>query len=492
MSRILRLATPLRLLLAGGAILAAGLVLVATWKYGAGTTPDSVSYISVARNLAAGHGYQTFEGEAAAYWPPLIPLLLTVSAKLHIEPLIAFRFLNATCFGIIVLLTGRIFARNGSPAGAAGGMILAVLCFPVYFISKYAWSEALFIVWCLLFLIATVDYGRVPSGGAFRRMALYAALACLTRYIGVILLPLGVIWLCTNRAEANRRWMMQAVIFAVLGSAPVYAWWLRNRAATGTFMGERSPSSSGIVDNLRISSDVVSQWILPAGWPLGLRIALLTVLAAGFVWLLRRVREKKMTLAALSFGAFYALDLIVSASRYEVDRLDTRLWAPIAIVLVWCLADVMQLLSAKARRVVTALLAVLAIHPAILIASDLRDSIHDGAGGYASGDWQDSGLMDDVRAQPPADKLFSNAAPAVYLLTGHPVESLPDTGTPEQMDDPIQDALDEDKPVRLAWFNIEDSVKFMRLEDLRRGFQLKELEHEDEGELFEILPLGVP
>src|SRR5262245_36042527 len=71
------------------------LILAATARYGAGLTPDSGCYVSVARNLAAGRGLVPHSGSPFVEWPPLYPLLLALPALGGIEPIAAARVLNA-------------------------------------------------------------------------------------------------------------------------------------------------------------------------------------------------------------------------------------------------------------------------------------------------------------------------------------------------------------------------------------------------------------
>lgn len=60
------------------AILGTTLVLVATSTYGAGLSPDSVGYISAARQISEGNGYVDRYGQDLAVWPPLYPAALSI------------------------------------------------------------------------------------------------------------------------------------------------------------------------------------------------------------------------------------------------------------------------------------------------------------------------------------------------------------------------------------------------------------------------------
>ena len=72
------------------------LSLLSTSLFGSGLSPDSVYYISIARNIAAGNGFVTFMGAPMIEWPPLYPLILAIPGILFkIDPLISAPYIGA-------------------------------------------------------------------------------------------------------------------------------------------------------------------------------------------------------------------------------------------------------------------------------------------------------------------------------------------------------------------------------------------------------------
>lgn len=101
-----------KLILAVLAIIGVAGVLVATSQYDAGLSPDSVGYISVARSLASGQGFQTWLGAPMTAWPPLYPFLLSLPmVTLGIDPLSNAHVLNAILFGLIIYFSGVLIYR---------------------------------------------------------------------------------------------------------------------------------------------------------------------------------------------------------------------------------------------------------------------------------------------------------------------------------------------------------------------------------------------
>ena len=94
------------LLIVALAALGTAYVLVQTATYGAAVDSASVTYMSLAANLAAGEGWQDFRGYRLLPWPPLFPVPLAALGPAGIEPADAGRLLNASAFGLIILASG--------------------------------------------------------------------------------------------------------------------------------------------------------------------------------------------------------------------------------------------------------------------------------------------------------------------------------------------------------------------------------------------------
>src|SRR2546425_258486 len=79
--------------------LGAAMVLVAAAGHGAGLTPVSVGYVSVARSLLAGKGFVDWTGQPFVDQPPLFPLALaSIGWLARADPLSAVPLFNAVVF----------------------------------------------------------------------------------------------------------------------------------------------------------------------------------------------------------------------------------------------------------------------------------------------------------------------------------------------------------------------------------------------------------
>ena len=183
------------------------LVLLATARYGAGLSPDSVGYITVARSLVVATGIPpSFISQ-----PPLFPAILAAAGYvLQADPLFIAHLVNAFVFGLIICLSTLLFFKHlyGSAVLAFMGTIYVVFSEPLLEVSVMAWTEPLFVCFVVGFLISLHSYLEKRSRISFALSLLLSALACLTRYIGVTLVFTGVVamLLCYKGKTKGPRW----------------------------------------------------------------------------------------------------------------------------------------------------------------------------------------------------------------------------------------------------------------------------------------------
>ncbi|MCX6841829.1 MAG: hypothetical protein NTX53_06075 [candidate division WOR-3 bacterium] len=231
------------------ALAGAGLVLLSTAKYGAGLSPDSVGYLDVARNLASGKGFVLHTGEPLVTWPPLYPMLLAlIGFATRLDPAVFAHLVNAALFALVICVSARLLQTGSQQTTTYSvlGVCAVLFSIPLSRVYAMAWSECLFIPLVLLYLVFAQRYW--DSGGRLSLVAitLSTALACLTRYLGVALVPAGVVTIILATGVNFRVRFTRAFAFAALSLAPLGLWLVRNHQLTGTLMGGRAASSSSI------------------------------------------------------------------------------------------------------------------------------------------------------------------------------------------------------------------------------------------------------
>lgn len=456
------------------ALLGAALVWIST-PGGVGTSPDAWNYFAAARNLLAGEGFTRYTGEPFVLWPPLFPLLVAALLRLgdlagqNLHLLDALRLVNMVTVAVTVVVANALLRRLLQSTWLALLATLAIaLGYPLIYVAALAWSEPLFILLCLGFLVALDRARQTLTLQAVGVAAALAALAGLQRYTGAVLIPLGGLWLLAAPATPFWPRLRRAFSFVVTAALPLALWLVYNQARAGTFTGERNPSARPLHANLRAVYELMLTWLTPESLIPDYRLA--GLIAAGvfggalIALFLRQRRKVLTTLAALRwlplalFGVFYAGFVVVSASRVQFDPIDERLLAPFypaVMALAFVALDRLLgwLRGRRGGRVVRwsayALAALWLLYPISRLQDNvptLQDISRASQVTYET--WRRSDLMRTVRAHPPAGPVLTNAPLHLLVHTGVPVRAVPETL--EGWEALVREA--GGRPLTMVWF----------------------------------------
>ena len=127
------------------------------------------------------------------------------------------------------------------------------------------WSECLFVPLVVLFLICAQRYRESRSAATLAIMAVFTALACLTRYIGVALVPAGILVIMLAPGANFRTRFTRATGFAVLSLAPLGFWLVRNYQQAGTLSGNRFHPVFELMTNTILLVTSMPSWYDPFG-----------------------------------------------------------------------------------------------------------------------------------------------------------------------------------------------------------------------------------
>ncbi|HXI03052.1 MAG TPA: phospholipid carrier-dependent glycosyltransferase [Candidatus Saccharimonadales bacterium] len=418
--------------------LASALLVAFATTHGVGVSPNSVSYLTAARNLAAGDGLKTLNPDGSVVpltmWAPLLPMVLALLAKFGIDPLDSARWLGALLSACNVFLVGLLTWRLGRSA------LRAVAASWIFLFSlenlehhTFVLSEPIFLFLSLLgihFLSKQEDEGgRLPlilSAAAF-------GLAALTRHAGLSFLGGGLAALWFIGTRDRRRFLRDATIFGVVAGAPVAAWLVRNRLVGHSAVGRPLVLQLDIVPRILKGADTIAGWILPLSIPkwLNLVAALVVTAAAAAVWIygdrwsgaaprsvpirIRRILQCLIVAYIALLGAVTLMDAWIPMSRRVLTPLFTLL-----LVLGLGSLPRRERWTFGGRAVRAALLLVLALGCAFYAVRGLRwiREAHAEGLGYESVAWKHSGLMERIRTLPEETPIYTNAVEAVYHLTG--------------------------------------------------------------------------
>lgn len=421
-------------------------LLIAT-RWGIGTTPDSVGYVKAARNILQGRSAGGIADATVTQWPPLYPLVLSVSGLFGVSPLSGARFVHLLLYSANVMLVGYLLFRVSHRLWiAAFGLVLLASSGVMLSIHAHAWSEPLFLFLAFLGLVVLARF--LEKGGALKLLgaSLLVGLACLTRYVGVTLIGAAALGILIFWRSPLRQRMVSAFGFCVLSAAPLVLWIAPNLLATGSTAGREIAFHPVNRDHFWHAAYTFSSWLRIADMTPGFvwisMWSAILVGAIGIIWLRRRRQQnvaaesrpvpQLLTLLVL-FVVNYGLFLLFSISFLDANTpLDDRILSPVfvsgLILAVFLAGEVIRLADDKYRVAASALVGVslFLLATAYLAHGVSWVSASRSQGlGYSSPRWQQSPLVAEAQLLPVGTVIYSNAPEVIELLAARPATALP-------------------------------------------------------------------
>jgi len=504
------------------------IVLIGTHKFGAGISADSASYIAAARSLLAGKGFLKFDGTVFDSWPPLYSTLLAAFKLCGVDYFISARCISSVSFGLLIYLSGFwVLKRSGSLLLSLLSSVSILFSKPVFEVSFWAWSEPLFLLLTATFLCLMFRVLEKPTAKWVLSLALITAATCLTRYIGVVLLPLGGLLLLANKKQMIWKRLALAVFWGVISILPIALWMQRNWGLTGTPMGARYPASIPLSKNITLMGEVIASWFLPTnvieiipGWILFCLFCVLVV--AILVFDIRKTRKSKLywmdapSIPMVLFLIIYSLAILSSATRVIMDSLDDRFLAPLYLPMVlafWAGPATVIVLPRSTQpqkqfhsRFVKSGLAVGIIigiwfsAGSNFVFARTQNAYRDGAGGRSRSYWHNSPTIAWLRSHPLKGRIFSNDPISIYILADCAAAMSPssletfDNPTPmlrEKNHREISDfesAVQSEPGAYLVWFLIQDRKYLYKPNQLADFCQMSLVEKLQDGYILALYP----
>lgn len=416
-------------------------IFLGTSRFGVGISPDSVNYISCARELIKGNGFLSFDGTPITLWPPLYPTLLGILGLSGIDPVIGARILNVFVFGLIVFCTGQLFRSClRSDFLIISGTIFASFSAQVIYLSFMAWSELLFSLFCVLFIKYLINFSIEMRKKDFYLLSVIVALSCLQRYIGIAMVAtaLAAILLLVKIPVSER--LKYSIRLFIISLTPLFFWLLRNYILTSTMSGPRTASSYSFNHNIAKTFDVITAWFIPSSAPFHIRLIFAGILSITLVSIAISTYYKKngskinMILIKAGYILIYVLFVIILSSVSSLDPIPYRYLAPVYIIFI-CLVFILleiasEWLNEKIRiknfgkYVVILLCLAWYLYAITNNYTDIMFTATNGAG-YSSNNWRLSPILKYIKNNPLNGKIYSNAPDAVYILSGIKAEWIP-------------------------------------------------------------------
>jgi len=429
-----------------------GLAIYLITPFGIGTSPDSVVYIGVANNFAAGRGLTTNTApgryEPLTQYPPFYPFVLAVGGSFFGEPYQAAQALAGLVFGFNIFLVGAVLLRliQWSVWPAVFGAAIMLLAPPMLGIHVMAWSEPIFILLCLLSFIVLSGSIQRQKFGWLIVSAVLASLALFTRYAGVALVTAGLIGIFSfSRGRWPRR-LVEALTFGSISVMPLLALLTYNQQAAGSATNRIFAFHPVTRAQLWQGLTTLSSWVgLPVSLPTYVHLIVVGfIFVVSLVFALDLLRFGLSTSGAYQLGnspphfivllalftGIYSAFVVLSISFLDANTpLDDRILSPIyvtfLILVIYLVSRYIHSRKPAVWRLIpgSMVLILLVVYGASSFPF-LRTSRASGIG-FSSPVWENSALLQEIRGLPVDVAIHSNVPEAIYLHTGRPATRLP-------------------------------------------------------------------
>ncbi len=327
-----------------------------------GVSPDSCNYLAAAESLRNGLGLQDCTGEPFRHWPPLYPAILSWFPCSLVETAEAARRLNAVLYALNALLLWRLCRALSADSKGFAFLACGLFLFSgsAGMVHWMAWSEPLFLFFlmlCFLFFYASLkSESRIPVF----LLGVAAGSACLTRYVGVVLLPsVAVSLLFFDVPRPFKRRLQRTTGF--LATASVFpAWWLGRAlviygTATDRTLAWHRPGLGHVKSAFGTLVDFIAPWFADFSSPYGALAGAALLFAAAVLGFrltacavkahrTRRCSDQEAAGVSLLvliavFATSYAALLVLSITLADATTpVDLRMLAPEEIALLLLLA----------------------------------------------------------------------------------------------------------------------------------------------------------
>jgi hypothetical protein len=379
--------------------------------------------------------------------------------------------LDGLLFALLILLCGWMMNRFLHRRRGYTLLLLLVIAGSPCLLEVYSmiWSETLFLVLTLFFMIGCYHYFRTHAIRWLLFIGLISGLACVTRYAGISLAGMGgLLMLCDGGLRWGRKKLGHIVLFALLSVLFLSLNLYRNLRLTETFSGYREKGLTSLGLNVHDFGSVLCDWLpfLSNRYQAATAVAIFFIVLITGIFLYRLTRKTgffSYDTIALSYFVVYAGFILFSATVSRFQQLDSRLLSPLFLPWLWgstCWIPGALGRSLPRRRKAAILICLVAT--ACFITGELRtfrenwDGIHDaGIPGYTENTWRNSETIAFVRAHrdslrniPRLGTLYSDAFEGLWFLAGVKSDLLPHKDNPED----IRYMLKEER-FTVIWFD---------------------------------------
>ena len=418
-------------------ICSGSLVLVAT-SSGPGISPDSISYVSGARSLAAGNGVLDCTGDHLSTFPPGLSILMSLLLRVGLDLEVAAIALN------LIMLTATVALSYVLACLTLRDRLWAILVTTVFIVSRatteifsMVWSEPVFTPLALATMILLViGYRRRNISMTIAcAVGVITAVAVSVRYSGALLVVASAIVVVFTPPRRLDRKLARGAALVVPSLVVLGVVGTLNRAHGDGYFGARYPSSRSLQGTIQSAVDAIGSTLIWRGTTsvtILVGSVVVSMAVVGAWWGLMR-RRSSIVLAI--FTGVYLVGLAISQSSTRLDDASERLGYPVylpLLILTACgvrvmMSTVQSQMHSRWPSLTPQTLRAITLAPAVLLAvaivmvgfmNALRFALqaHDEGIGYNSravSQSTEARLLTDL---PPTETVASDEPWLVYWL----------------------------------------------------------------------------
>jgi len=309
---------------------------------------------------------------------------------------------------------------------------------PFLTIFTRALTESLFISFVLIFIYLISIYIRQNRIIYLVLSSCIVALACNQRYLGITLIPAGVLAIFLLSSKGIYQKVKAILLFSLISTLPLVFWLFRNYQLTGTLTGSRFGKAryeieTAIVDSL----NTIFYWIFRKEnffrflennnlLRYVLILTLIICLILAIFYMLKSKKSEKVVhnlefkkiifYTNVIFIICYLPFLLYLSVNSNVDRLNDRLLSPVypSVLLIFFYFLNLQVNNTKCKknkrlRIVYFIIGLLFINTLFVLPRFVRKYIkYEGGWGYQTSKWKNADISLWLRSHKLEGKIFSN------------------------------------------------------------------------------------
>lgn len=469
-------------------------------KYsGIGISPDSIMYASTARNIYEHGSLLTFNGSPLVFFPVFYPFFLSVVLFIsRVDTITAAPVINGILFAAVIFTSGYTISKFKSQSLIYKWLILVALVLSpgLLEVYTYLWSETLFILEIMLFVLAYRNYMLKHTLTSLLLLSVLVAVSCITRYAGVTLICTGGLMLLLDNQLTIRKKVSHILIFGFTSISLLIVNLIVNRINTGLSTGTREPAITPLSKNFHYLGVVMCDWMgLPQSaytYAITIACVVLFSLTAILLWKIYTKGINTCENIVIMFAVVYGFFIPILATFSRFEQLNSRLLSPMLIcLLIGCTSwvpDLLKGLTLKRQLVygIPFIILMLAFEHSIYATDYQRwDDENDyGVPGYTDDDWNKSQFITFLKTHKdiykPGIPKYSDADEAVYFFTGTTAKLLPHRYFTNTVT-----LFYGIKHYYLIWFNALNNPELIGLKDIQQKEKLTKLYEFPEGAVYE-------